>query len=65
MTAPLDYLTPEAQDRQLSRFIEAAAKEGLRPSGVNAEGFNCAETVPPGIMARIEAARAAIARAAA
>jgi hypothetical protein len=43
----------------------AAAKEGLRPSGVNAEGFNCAETVPPGIMARIEAARAAIARAAA
>ena len=58
------YLTPEAEARRLDRLVQAIATEGLRTSGVNSEGFECAESVPARIMAQVSAC-SEIARAAA
>ena len=43
---PTYYLTEEAAAKREQRLVEAVAKEGLRESGLNTEGFECAETVP-------------------
>jgi hypothetical protein len=64
MTAPSFYLTPEAEARRRSRLIQAVAANGLRTTGLNSEGFECAETLPASLMAQVEAARAEMARAA-